>query len=194
VTNVTVTFTGLVTFAGRPEDAFRIIRLSDGQPVTLSAQVSTISGPTGPKTVVTLTFLNQGPVSIINNSLPDGQYQLTVDGDAIRDGSNQAVDADANGTAGGDLIYGDDQAREAFFRRYGDVDGDGRVVNDIIITPLRFPRVSYENDFGALYAALNSRRGDARYVNYLDFDGNGVIDALDLGAYKIDVTNTTVRL
>jgi len=55
--------------------------------------------------------------------------------------------------AGGDGVV-------SFFRFFGDTNGDG---------------VVDARDYAAFRAAYNARRGQASYLWYLDFDGNGVI-------------------
>lgn len=191
VTHVTVTFSARVSFVNNsPNDAFQVTRREDG------AIIGVLASPgidaTGTKTVVTLTF--QGP-SIVAGSLADGSYQLAVLGNRIIGvASGQAVDADGNGTAGGTLLFGDDQATEAFFRRYGDVDGDRDVDLLVLIdTSGPSPYVTYGDDFGSLSAALNSRRGDANYLSFLDYNGDGFIDANDLATYRIDVVRSIVQ-
>jgi hypothetical protein len=202
VTNVTITFSTLVNFPALAEEAFRIDRLADSiLPETQvgllvdSVTVDTSSGT--PRTVARLTFVDNAAIDIINGSLPDGQYQLTVLGQRITDAAGVQLDGDRNGAPGGNLIYGDDQLSdplvEAFFRRYGDVDGN-RIVDALVYINRSSgaPRVSYGGDYVVLKDALNSTAGSQKYVSFLDFNGDGVINALDLsqGAYRVDVTRT----
>ncbi|HXG10770.1 MAG TPA: Calx-beta domain-containing protein, partial [Gemmataceae bacterium] len=164
VTDVTVTFNSRVTFVGNPVDAFRLVNRTTGAVVGLMAQVTTDA--TGAKTVVILRFTGAG---IVNGSLADGRYELTVDGEMIRDAAGQFVDADNNGTAGGDLIYGDDQTREAFFRLFGDANGDGRV--DLTR--------AVGNDVDLFFGTMLKRQGDPGYLAFFDYNGDGQIDGLD---------------
>jgi hypothetical protein len=93
---------------------------------------------------------------------------------------------------GSTYVYGDDPT-EAFFRRYGDIDGNGLVDLEVLIHRTGFPRLEYGGDFGMLFNALNRRRGEAGYLDYLDANGDEVIDALDLGQYRIDVVKSIIR-
>jgi hypothetical protein len=109
VRSITVTLSGEVTLdAG----AFELVR-DDGTVVTPDVEVAVVDG----MTVATLTF--SGP-DIIGGSLADGQYTLTIRGDKVRNGLNQALDGDGDDVAGGDRVV-------EFFRLFGDSDGNGDV-------------------------------------------------------------------
>lgn len=171
VTSVTVTFSAAVTLPANPADAFPLA--GPNGPVGLNGVVSLDSQG---RTVVRFTFTGPG---IVNGSLANGSYRLTVRGDLIHDGRGQAVDGDANGTPGGDAV-------SDFFRRYGDLDGNGLVEGVVLIHPLAQPRVTYGGELGALLAALNKRQGESGYVAALDANGDGQIDAADLADFRLD--------
>jgi hypothetical protein len=116
VTNVTVTFSRLVNFAGPVADAFQSARTGPGTPsgnVTLAADVS---GSTATQTNAKLTF--SGPLTEGPNSLVDGDYTLTVLNNQIQ-----------GGILGGDYVT-------SLYRYYGDVNGD-RTVNGLDLALFR---------------------------------------------------------
>jgi hypothetical protein len=107
VRSVTVTFSGLVSFAGPAANAFQLTRTGPGTPngnVTIAAD---LSGSTATQTVARLTF--SGPLSEGANSLIDGRYTLAVLSSQVQ-----------GGLQGGDNVTN-------LFRYYGDVNGDGTV-------------------------------------------------------------------
>jgi hypothetical protein len=112
------------------------------------------------RTVAVLTFSGHG---IIGGSLFDGRYTLLIRGDKIRGASGQSLDGDGDGIAGNDR-------REEFFRRFGDSDGDGDVD--------RFDAERFQFTFGR-------RRGDSRYLWYLDFEDDGRVSIIDLLAFTV---------
>src|SRR5690606_26958385 len=65
---------------------------------------------------------------------------------------------DTDGTADGFLTHG-------FHRLFGDIDGDGDVDN---------------MDFFTFRGAFGKRLGDLGYLAFLDYDGDGVINGLDM--------------
>jgi hypothetical protein len=87
---------------------------------------------------VTLTFSGSG---IINRSLADGDYVLTVRAGQVQD-------------AAGNALASDSVTR--FHRLFGDVDGDGHVT---------------AADLLAWRTALNQTSSSSHYAWYLDFDG-----------------------
>src|SRR5262249_46363349 len=131
-------------------DAFHVT----GPHGPVGLNVALAQDATGTRTVATLTFTGSG---IVNGSLADGRYTLTIDGDSIVDASGAAVDGDGDGTAGGD-------AEAAFFRLFGDSDGDG----DVDRTDLR-----------AFAGTLGRRSDEAGYLPFFDYDGNGFVGVID---------------
>jgi Dockerin type I domain len=86
---------------------------------------------------------------------------LNIRGELVHDAMGRALDGDADGTAGGDRA-------DAFFRLYGDSDGDRDV--DLI-------------DLGRFLSTLGRRPGDARYLSYMDVNGDDRIGVADLLAF-----------
>jgi hypothetical protein len=157
VNSLTVTFNKLVTLPRNPLTAFR---LTGPKKVGLRATVGQDAG----RTVVRLTFKNPSRRlrPIVNGSLPDGVWTLTVRGDLIKDAIGTAVDGDNNGTPGGNAV-------DTFFRLFGDSNGDRKV--DAAI------------DQAAFAAALGKRRTDPDFVPFFDYNGDGRINSKDNAAF-----------
>lgn len=152
VTSLTVRFSGIVTFSGPPADAFTLMR-NGGKAVNFIATVSVEFGAT----VVKLSNFTGAEAQF--GSLRDGRYTMNALASQISSGG-QALDGDANGTPGGNLVFGDAQG---LYRFFGDINGDRRV--DIA-------------DYGLFSLSyLNA----ANYVAAFDFNGDGRIDILDYG-------------
>jgi hypothetical protein len=149
VRTLSVTFTGAVALGA---GAFTLNGVSAiGQPingVTINSSLD-VSGK-----VATLTFSG---APIIGGSLPDGKYTLTVNGGAITvQASGLALDADADGTAGGLQSFD-------FHRLFGDANGDGAVGT---------------NDFVLFRQAFNGMN------NIFDFDGDGFVSVNDFIQFR----------
>jgi hypothetical protein len=161
VTEITVTFNTLVTFAGGPANAaaaFRLTRIGPGAPagdVTLAVD---LSGSTAARTVARLTF--SGPLTEFG-SLIDGRYTVTVLSGQVSAGG-QPLDGDNNGVAGGDRV-------SLLHRLYRDVTGEG-TVNGADFNPFRL--------------AFGSGPGNPNYVAALDFDGDGFIIGADFNQFR----------
>jgi hypothetical protein len=161
VTEVTVTFNTVVTFAGGPANAaaaFRLTRTGPGTPagdVTLAVD---LSGSTAARTVARLTF--SGPLTEFG-SLIDGRYTLTVLSAQVSAGG-QPLDGDGDGVAGGDAV-------SLLHRLYGDVTGDG-TVNGADFNPFRL--------------AFGAGPGNPSYVAALDFDGDGFVIGADFNEFR----------
>ncbi len=150
VTSLTVTFDRLVTV---DPGAFEL-RRQDGSLVGLNVATSVADG----RTVAVLTFSGPG---IVGGSLADGNYTLTVRGDRARDAVGRSLDGDGDGTAGGDRV-------DAFFRLYGDSDGD----RDVDL-----------HDLGQFLSTFGRRQGDPRYLAYFDVNGDDRVGLIDLLAF-----------
>jgi len=151
VTSLTVTFSTEVTLdAGAFE-----LRRSDGSLVELAVAADVVDG----RTVAVLTFAGG---DIVGGSLADGNYTLAVRGDLIHDAFGRDLDGDGDGQPGGDRV-------DAFFRYFGDSDGD-RDVDDF--------------DLALFDYALNSQLGDTNYLWYFDFGGDNDVDESDLFAFE----------
>jgi hypothetical protein len=112
------------------------------------------------RTAATLTFTGS---LIVAGSLQDGRFSLVIDSTKIHDASGGLLDGDGDGLSGGA------RAADAFFRLFGDSDGDGDVDN---LDLFRF-----RQSFGLTSA-------DPNYKSYFDFDGDGDVDNLDLFHFR----------
>src|SRR5262249_16527493 len=101
VSDLAVTFTAPVTFAGPLAAAFRLTRISTtGPPGDLSLSVD-LSASTVNQSTARLTF--SGDLTEFG-SLVDGTYRLTVLSSQVS-GAGGALDGDVNGTPGGDFTF-----------------------------------------------------------------------------------------
>jgi hypothetical protein len=148
VNSLTITFDRVVTF---DPGAFGLQRQHGGE-VSLNVAASVIDG----RTVAVLTFTGSG---IIGGSLLDGDYTLTIRGDHIRDEEGRELDGDGDGNGGGDRV-------DAFFRLFGDADGD----RDVDGLDRDLFRSMFEKSVG--------------YLWYFDFDGDDDLDGLDNGQFN----------
>jgi autotransporter-associated beta strand protein len=146
VTSLTVTFSEVVTLA---DGAFEL-RQQGGGAVSLNVSSSVVNG----KTVAVLTFTGAG---IIGGSLADGNYTLTVNSAVVHDGFGQALDGDGDGISAGDRV-------DAFFRLFGDADGDRDVDR---------------RDQALFRRTFRKRTGQAGFLAFFDFDGDGDVDKRD---------------
>ena len=155
VTDVTIAFSQVVTFAGAPSAAFRLTRTGSAGEVTLAVD---LSGSTASQTIAKLTF--SGTLTEFG-SLVDGNYTLTIFSNQVSVGG-AALDGDGDGTPGGDYTT-------SLFRFFGDVNGD-RTVNGL--------------DFGFFKNSFGTQVGDANYLSAFDFNGDGVINGFDFGQFR----------
>jgi len=151
VNSLTVTFDRVVTF---DPGAFSLVG-EGGSEIGLDVAESEVGG----RTIAVLTFTGAG---LIGGSLADGNYTLVTRGDHIRDEVGRELDGDRDGNGGGDRV-------DAFFRLYGDSDGDGDV------------DWQDRDLFGTAFSMSADQTG---YLWYLDFDGDGDVDGLDNGQFN----------
>jgi uncharacterized protein (TIGR03118 family) len=151
VKSLTVTFDGPVTVN---PGAFELSR-QDGSLVGLTVATSSLNG----RAVAVLSFTGPG---IVGGSLADGNYALTIRGDRVHDAIGRSLDGDGDGSAGGDRS-------DAFFRLYGDSDGD-------LDADLR--------DLGRFLNTVGRRPGDPHYLAYFDVNGDGRVGVFDLVAFS----------
>jgi arylsulfate sulfotransferase len=150
VKGITVTFDGAAVL---DPDAIEL-RTQGGTPVNFRLDISAIGG----NTVARLTFA--GP-EFVGGSLADGNYLLSIRGDRVHDRYGRALDGDGDGSGGGDRT-------DAFFRLYGDSDGDRDVdARDL----LRF------------LGSFGRRSGDSGYLSYFDVNGDNRVGLVDLFAF-----------
>jgi len=151
VNSLTISFDRVVTF---DPGAFGLQR-ENGSEVSLQVAASVVGG----RSVAVLTFSG---TDIIGGSLADGTYALAIRADRVRDASGRELDGDGDGIAGGDRV-------DAFFRLFGDSDGDRDV--DWLDRDL----------FGS---AFEKNAGDAGYLWFFDFDGDDDVDGRDNGDFN----------
>ena len=126
-----------------------------GSPIDVLVSTSVIGG----RTIAVLTFAGS---DIIGGSLADGSYILTLQTDRIHDRLGRKLDGDCDGTPGGNRV-------DSFFRLFGDSDGDGRVD---------------QSDRDLFRSAFKTSAGQAGYLWYFDFDGNGEVNGRDNGQFN----------
>ncbi|HEX8201707.1 MAG TPA: Ig-like domain-containing protein, partial [Isosphaeraceae bacterium] len=158
VRSLTVVLQGAL--ASAPASAFSVRRVGGGPSDTFDVAVAAISSVAGNRTEVRLTFTGTGLAGGPLRSLPDGLYELTVDGGQVLDFAGFAVDSDGDGVAGGLRVL-------SFHRFFGDGDGNGLV--DAI-------------DYAAFRAAYLT--GNAALYAFYDSNGDGVFNSLDLDAFN----------
>jgi endonuclease/exonuclease/phosphatase family metal-dependent hydrolase len=150
VTSLTVTFSEIVSL---DTGAIEIVRDGGG---TFTTHVGTqvLAG----KTVAVVTFSGR---DVVAGSLADGRYQLVIHAERIHDDQSNALDGNADGTAGA-------SAAHEFFRLFGDSDGDRDV--DLL-------------DLGRFLSTFGRRPGDANYLSYMDVNNDDRVGLIDLLAF-----------
>jgi hypothetical protein len=103
------------------------------------------SSPDGGLTWV-VAFSGNG---VVNNSIADGVYDITLNAAAVTDAEGQTLSAGRTDT---------------FFRLYGDTNGDGTVNN---------------TDTFQFKSTFLKNAGDAGYLAYLDYNGDGTVNNTD---------------
>jgi hypothetical protein len=147
VRSITVNFGGTIVSA--PSSAFSLSRVADNLSIPVTA--SALTPLAGGNTQVVLTF--SGP-NLDGSSVPNGNYVLSIDGSQILDNFGQQLDAAGTGVAGS-------MGTIAFFRLFGDANGDG-IVNGQDI---------------ALVASNWLSQGPSGDVN-----GDGIVNGQDIAA------------
>jgi acetyl esterase/lipase len=150
VNSLTVTFNRVVTL---DPGAFEL-RRQDGSLVGLNVIASVVDG----RTVASLNFTG---ADVTGGSLADGNYTLAVRGDRVHDRWGRELDGDGNGLPGGDRT-------DAFFRLYGDSDGD----RDVDVS-----------DLFRFLGTFGRRSGDPDYLWYFDVNGDDRVGVIDLVAF-----------
>ncbi|MDB5327192.1 MAG: hypothetical protein JWM57_2761 [Phycisphaerales bacterium] len=162
IRSVTLTFNGIVTTVG----ALAVgVAGTAGTSGTYLAQPGAITSPAAGQTQVKFTWSGAG---LSSTSLPDGRYNLTINGNLITDSTGQKLDAANNGTAGSTRSV-------ALHRLYADIDGNA-VVNF--------------NDFLGLQNAYNTTAGTPAFVSGFDSNSDNVIDFNDFLALQNNFNKT----
>jgi autotransporter-associated beta strand protein len=159
VTDLTVTFSGPVDFAGPIASAF-ILERAGGGAVSFQASASVVNGVT----IVTLNNFTGSETEF--GSLRDGRYTLTALASQITVGGLQ-LDGDGNGIGGDNFTFGDSQG---LFRFFGDINGDRHV--DIA-------------DFALFSSTFNLSAGQTGFLAAFDFNSDGHIDIADFGQFSV---------
>lgn len=162
--SVAIEFDTEVVIDWEGAEPFRV-GIRDDALATMSTDAEVIVS--GGRTIVTLTFVPETEWTNPLGSLRNGWYELAIDSAAVV-GVGGALDGNGDGAAGGDFLFGENDA-DGFYRKYGDADGDGTV---------------NLYDFRSFRAAFGGSTGDTRYRHDLDDDGNGVINLYDFRAFR----------
>ncbi|MCA9140847.1 MAG: hypothetical protein KDB00_28950, partial [Planctomycetales bacterium] len=155
VDQLSITFN---TEVNAPIEAFSVRNVGTDQIVALSLSDVVQDG----KTTITLSFLPGPSVSAAEsgpNSLHDGNYLLTVNGTLVTSGGR---------TMAADYHFGDD-ATDAFFRLFGDADGDRDVD---------------AQDYGRFALTYLQTQLASEFNPALDFDGDNDVDGQDFGRFE----------
>lgn len=160
VESLEVTFDSEVNIAA---DAFQVNRRgTGGGPVGFTW--SALTNGSG-QTVATLVF--DGAFTEFG-SLVDGNYELIIDSSKVTNTIGDELDGDRDGVAGGNLVFGADEA-DGFFRLFGDFNGD---------------RSNGFLDFTRMRAAFGTAEGDADYLGFFDFNDDGAIGFVDFVQFR----------
>ena len=106
-----------------------------------------------------LTFKGEG---IIGGSLADGSYTLKIKAARVRNDVGLLLDGDEDGTPGGNAL-------DAFFRKFGDADGD-KDVDDA-------DAALFDSTFG-------KQQGDEGFLAFFDYNGDGKVNKLDRKQFR----------
>ncbi len=159
VENLVIEFNGLVTVE---QGAFQVVRRGTWEEVSVAFTIEDI----GDKTFATVTFSGQLTQF---GSLIEGNYQLTVRGNLVHDRfSGRDVDGDDDGLPGGDYLFGEVEL-DAFFRYFGDADGD----RDVDLT-----------DFAHFRRTYNKGASEPSFNPAFDYDSNGVVNLADFAFFR----------
>jgi hypothetical protein len=160
VRQVVITFDGLVTLDA---NAFHVHKRGAG-----GGAVGLVVTPSnsGGKTMATLTFV--GAFVETGGSLKDGNFDLTIDATKVHDAADNALDGNRDGAGGDDFTFGT-AAVDAFFRLFGDTNGD---------------RLVGIPEFNQFRSTFGKKSGEAGYNSYFDSNGDGVVGTPDFNAFR----------
>ena len=171
IRSLTVVFDRLVATGST---AFDLVKRGVVDPAEASVGVSASIAEVNGRSEATLTF-SGNHVDSESGSLVDGNYMLTVIGSQVTGTDNGvSLDGDEDGNAGGDAIIGDSEA-DAFFRLFGDSDGDRNVDG---------------TDYGLFGLTFLKRSGQSGFNPLLDFENDGDVDGQDYGQFGLRFLQT----
>lgn len=153
VSELVLQFDGVIPAGNFQAGAFTLTQNSGPVVQSYSVNLADVSS-SGGGTSVRLSFAGAG---VVNGSVGDGRYTLSVDGSKITSSTGGAIDAAGTGTPGSARAFN-------FFRLQGDADGNA-VVNF--------------NDFLLMQNAFNTTSGQANFNAGADCDGNGAVNFND---------------
>ncbi|MGB7326613.1 MAG: hypothetical protein WBD31_17185 [Rubripirellula sp.] len=154
VTSLLVEFDGAVTV---DSDAFTVLNKATSTEVVYAISPQ---GSVDGKSVFRLTFTGLNTES---TSLKDGYHTLTIDATKVHSATMHGLDANRDGLAGDDYIFGN-LATDKFFRLSGDIDGTASVnVSDFI----KFQR------------SYRSNAGTSKFETGFDSNNDGTINVFD---------------
>ncbi|MDB5327509.1 MAG: hypothetical protein JWM57_3078 [Phycisphaerales bacterium] len=154
VRSLTVTFNGTIPAGSIAAGAFTVSQISGPVIQSYTASVASVTAIGTTQTAVKLTFSGAG---VVNGSVADGRYTLSIDGSKITDTTGAPADAAGTNVAGSIRTYN-------FSRLSADADGNNTV--DF-------------NDFLILQNAFNTTAASPNYNSGADNDGNGAVDFND---------------
>ena len=152
---VTVTFGGVANISA---GAFVIKRsaATGGGETIANFTTALVNG----QTVATLTFASSADLTVLNGSLPDGRYSLTIDARKVLD------------VTGRQMNSATDYVRSAGIHRlFGDLNGD------------RLVTLPDKNSFNKAKNTDSSVWGQG-YVSFLDFNADGLVNDTDLAEFN----------
>lgn len=150
-----------------PASAFSIV---DRSTSTVLDSLAVNSALVDGRTVSTLTFAPGNLVDSRANgthSLRDGGYELRID-------STQIIPNGGGPSMADDYVFGD-KAADAFFRLFGDSDGDRDVDGQ---------------DYGRFGLTFLKPSGDSAFDSRFDSDGDGDVDGQDYGRFGLRFLKT----
>lgn len=164
VRSVTVVFDQIVSVGN---DAFEFVQRNVSNPIDAVVDVQLNVAEVAGRSEVRLSF-SGNHVQSQTGSLVDGNYMLTIHGNKITGKTNGVqLDGDQDGSAGGNAVIGDNAA-DAFFRLFGDADGDRDVDGQ---------------DYGRFGLAFLTSAGQPGFDFAFDSDADGDIDGQDYGRF-----------
>ncbi|TWU48669.1 hypothetical protein Poly51_45700 [Rubripirellula tenax] len=129
--------------------------------------VGTVIAPLSSATSRVFTISFSGSF-VTFGSLIDGNYELSVDASKIVSANGLGLDANQDGVAGDDFIFGN-EATDKFFRYYGDIDGDRDVDG---------------SDFLFFRGAYNKSVGNVGYRRAFNFNLDSKVDGSDFLQFR----------